>query len=178
MRPTTNCMGIRMIARGLWNDTSSTRTAYPPSVGVATSLSEYPVRARIGLPPRTIGSNFQLRTERSMSAAIAGLRSGGWVRSRTLPSTSMTNVPPVVVANGSEAMAADKANSISTPVRHANHTTPHRRILASPRRAAVMPPADASYINPRTEVHMHGGGLELALVFLLAAVIAVPVFRR
>ena len=25
---------------------------------------------------------------------------------------------------------------------------------------------------------MHGGGLELALVFLLAAVIAVPVFRR
>ena len=41
-----------------------------------------------------------------------------------------------------------------------------------------MPPADASYIIPRTEVHMHGGGLELALVFLLAAVIAVPVFRR
>ena len=25
---------------------------------------------------------------------------------------------------------------------------------------------------------MHGGGLELALVFLLAAVIAVPVFKR
>lgn len=29
-----------------------------------------------------------------------------------------------------------------------------------------------------SEVPMHGGGLELALVFLLAAVIAVPVFRR
>ena len=25
---------------------------------------------------------------------------------------------------------------------------------------------------------MHGGGLELALVFLLAAVVAVPVFKR
>jgi monovalent cation:proton antiporter-2 (CPA2) family protein len=32
--------------------------------------------------------------------------------------------------------------------------------------------------NPVAEVRMHSGGLELTLVFLLAAVIAVPVFRR
>src|SRR5690348_9601252 len=33
-------------------------------------------------------------------------------------------------------------------------------------------------LSSTAEVPMHGGGLELALVFLLAGVLAVPVFKR
>src|SRR5689334_18474496 len=70
------------------------------------------------------------------------------------------------VASGRSAPAAIRfTTSIARPCpRSAQHTGPRRASAARPH-------------SPAAEVRMHGG-LDLALVFLLAAVVAVPVFRR